>query len=642
MESICEIVRKAESNYTQGNTTIGKYVNWSMHDTIERIDAYLNSQHISGPVDSLGREKPFFNIVTAAVNIWYRATDLDRKDIKFIPTQSSTIILAFVGNVFLQNWMNENRFGLFLNQWGRALARYGSAVVKFVEKDGKLVPSVIPWNRLIVDSVDFEALPRIEKFYKTPAQLRQMPEYDQDVVDDLINALQSRKTIDKAKKDVQNEFIELYEVHGEMDSRLLDEKPNLSLKSKDIKYRQQMHVVSFTQGPKKQDGYRDFTLFRGKEAKDPYLLTHLIEEDGRSLGIGAVEYLFDAQWMQNHTVKNMKDTLDVASKLIFQTADTNFGNRNVLTAIETGDVMNHAEGKPLERIANDKPDIQALQNYGMMWQRMGQELTATPEAMRGQTPTSGTPYATTSLLTAQSNSLFEIMTESKGLHMEDMMRTFVIPHLKKQLKHSDEVVAVLDDAGVTEIDSIYIPHQAIKNYNNKAKDQILSGQIPPPFNQQQEQQGVQQQLGSQGNKRFFTPDELGQTQWDAIFSDFEWDSIRVEVTNEQSDKAMILQTLNTTLQTIATNPMVLQDPNAKMIFSAILAETGKISPIQFSTANMLPRPPMTTLREMINFADLPPDGKQQLAAKAGLQIQPPPPIPTTPTAQEPSALTSNQ
>src|SRR6266567_5232050 len=119
MESICEIVRKAELNYLQGNTQLGKYVNWSMHDTIERIDAYLNSKHITGETDSLGRDKPFFNIVSAAVNVWYRATDIDRKDIRFVPTNSKSVVLAFVANVFLQNWMNENRFGVFLNQWGR-------------------------------------------------------------------------------------------------------------------------------------------------------------------------------------------------------------------------------------------------------------------------------------------------------------------------------------------------------------------------------------------------------------------------------------------------------------------------------------------------------------------------------------------
>src|SRR3990167_2283864 len=387
IQDIYEVVRKAESNYLQGKTKLGDYVDFSMHDTIQRIDAYSNSKHISGDKDSLGRDKPFFNIVIAAGNIWYRATDLDRKNIKFIPTSQKSIPLAFVANVLLQNWMDKNRFGQFLNAWGRSLARYGSSVVKFVEKGGELIPSVIPWNRLIVDPVDFTALPCIEKFYKTPAQLRKVKEYDQKGVDSLIQAVSARKTLVGSEKDTQSEFIELYEVHGELDSRLLDENPDLSREN--IKYVQQMHVISFVKNDTEK-GYNDFCIYKGKESKNPYMITHLIEEDGRTLSIGSVESLFDAQWMMNHTVKNMKDTLDIVSKLLMQTADKRYMGKNVLNSIESGDIFTHEVNMPLTRIAKDKPDITALQNFGMMWRQLGPEITATPEAMRGITPVSGT------------------------------------------------------------------------------------------------------------------------------------------------------------------------------------------------------------------------------------------------------------
>lgn len=597
MEGICEIVRKAETNYLQGNVILGKYVNWSMHDTIERIDAYLNSKHISGETDSLGRDKPFFDIVTAATNIWYRATDLDRKDIRFVAQDTKSIPLAFVANVMLQNWMNKNRFGQFLNAWGRSLARYGSSIVKFVEKDGELVPSVVPWNRYIADPVQFDALPRIEKFYMTPAQLRKMTQYDQQQVSELIEAKQTRRTLDRLQQDLMNDFIELYEVHGELDSRLLEDNPDENLDEDQITYRQQMHVISFIGSDDDKEGFRDFTLYRGKEANDPYMITHLIEEDGRTLGIGAVEHLFDAQWMQNHTIKNMKDTLDLASKLIFQTADTHFVGRNVLSAIEVGDVLVHDENRPLERIANDKPDVSALQDFGMMWRNMAQDVTSTPDALRGTTMPSGTPYALAAQQAQQASSLFEIMTENKGLSVEDMCRLFVIPNLKKSLKHKDEVVAVLDDAGIQEIDAMYIPREAINRFNQRTIQQTFDhiqnpDQVEPPqsFDPMQEQQGVQSDLGAAGNKRYFKPDELDQKDWDEMFSDFAWDSIRVEVTNENHDKQAALATLSSIFQSIAVNPAVLQDPNAKMLFSAILNETGVLSPMQISTAAA--KPPM--------------------------------------------------
>lgn len=607
MKSVHETVRLAERNFLQLNTRLGKYVNWSMHETLETIDAYLSSKHISGPYDSLGREKPFFNIVVAAANIWFRATKIDRKDIKFIPTNNSSVVLAFVANVMLQNWMNKERFGMFLNNWGRTLARYGSAVPKFVEQGDRLIPSVTPWNRLLVDPINFNAQPTIEKLYPSPSQLidwatKGNPDYrgyNIEAARSLVKAQITRRTLDKTPKDILPEFIEVYEVHGKMDSRLIQKEPDMNIPDEDIKYVQQMHAISFFQ-EQGQEGYTDVVLYAGRERKNPSMLTHLQEEDGRTLGIGAVESLFDAQWMENHSVKNMKDALDIVSRMIFQTADTHFVGRNVLSAIESGDIFVHEKDKPLETVDNSKPDIQAIMNYREMWDNLAQERTATPDAMRGSNPPNGQPYGTTNLTTAQSTSLFEVMTENKGLHLEDIMREFVIPFLKKQLKHRKQVVAILDDAGISEIDSMYIPHEAIRRYNKRTVQQTLDyikdqstndgSKVSPiqPFNPQQEQGSIKQNLATQGNKRFFVPDDIDDKTWDELFDDFEWDSIKVEITSENGDKQLILQTLSTVLQTIASNPAILQDKNAAMVFSAILTQTNVISPLQLQTSTAAP------------------------------------------------------
>ena len=237
---IFEVVRSAETNYLRGSVKRGEHVTFSMYDTIEKIIAYTNSRHTSGEKDSLGRDKPFFNIVTAAENIWFKATDIDRKDIIIRPTKKSHVALAFVGTVLLQNWMRKTGFGKFLNSWGRTMSRYGGAVSKWIERDGKLIATVIPWNRMICDPIDFYALPRIEKLYFTPAQLRDKTEYDQIVVESLISATVARKDLRGSNKDSISRFIEIYEVHGELPKALLKKNP----RDNDwINYDQQMHVI---------------------------------------------------------------------------------------------------------------------------------------------------------------------------------------------------------------------------------------------------------------------------------------------------------------------------------------------------------------------------------------------------------------
>lgn len=604
MKTIAEVVREAEQNYLNGSTNISEYVDFDMHDTIETIDAYLNSTHISGSIDSLGREKPFFNIVIAASNIWYRATDIDRKDIRIIPPHIRDTGTAFIATVLLQDWMREARFGMFLNDWGRTLARYGSAVVKFVEQDGVLVAKVVPWNRIIADPIDFDALPTIEKFYLTPEQLRENDLYDQDVVSALIDAQSSRETLDGHEKDTADHFIELYEVHGRMaDSMLTDD---FDMHESDENYVQQMHVVSFVQNG---EDYEDFTLYRGREAKDPYMITHLIPEDGRTLAIGAVEHLFESQWMVNHNVKNIKDTLDLSSKLILQTSDPSFVGRNVLTAIETGQIMVHKINEPLTRLANDKPDITASQNFAQQWQGLANEITSTPDAIKGNTLPSGTPYSLGAFLGAQANSLFEQMTENKGLHLEDMMREHILPHIKKRMDSKEEVVAILDEHEIQEIDAMYVPREAVRRHREESKKMLLkaptdiegveSAEIPSPFQADVEEQRVRDDLATLGNKRSFKPDELDEKTWKEALDGFEM-RVKVEVTNENTDKQAVLTTLASLYQTTAqTNPEM-----ANMILGRILTETGVFSPLQVGKTSAQ-TPPATggdgNLQEIANL-----------------------------------------
>lgn len=586
MQTLQSLVRDAESNYLQGTSKLGKYVEYSMYDTVETIDAYLNSKHISGDKDALGREKPFFNMVIAAVNIWYRATDLDRRHIKVMPDSITSVPLAFIATLLLQQWMDKNRFGVFLNQWGRALARYGSAVVKFIEKDGNLEPSVIPWNRFVADPIDFNAIPHIEKFYKTPAQLKKITGYDKKVVNDLIQSHTTRKTLEGFNKDEQSNFIEIYEVHGELSQAIYKKAKGEKVRDGDEDiYFQQMHVISFIKNSSGE--YDDFTLYVGREKKNPYMITHLIEEDGRTLSIGAVEYLFDAQWMQNHSMKQWKDQLDLASKIIFQTADTNFIGRNVLSAMQSGDIMIHAPNAPLTQVNNAGHDITSVQGFMSQWRVLSQEITSTPDAIRGNAQPSGTAYRSVAIQQQEANSLFELMTENKALAIEDMLKMFVIPHLKTKVDNTDEIMALLDDHAIAEFDAMFIPKEAIKRYNERTINDLITNPLPTPanplpsFNPGAEQAQIKQELISQGNKRSITPEEVS---WKKLLSDIKWDNVKVEITNENKDKQAVMETLTTLFQTLAQT-----DPTkANIVLNKIMTETGAISPLELGSSTASP------------------------------------------------------
>ena len=578
-----EIVRKMEQDDISGNTTISKYVNFSLRETIEKIDAYLNSKHISGDTDSQGREKPFFNIVTGIVNIWYRATDIDRKNIRIRATKSTDVVKSFLATVHLQEWMRKTNFGAFLNEWGRSLVRYGSSVVKFVEKDGELYSEVIPWNRMIVDPVDFENNIKIEILELTPAQLRKREGYDQEQVKNLIETVTTRKTIDGQNKDNKSDYIKLYEVHGELPLSYITGKDE-----DDDTFVQQMHVISFVESGENKGEYDNFTLVSGREKKDPYMITHLVKEDGRSLAIGAVEHLFEAQWMMNHSVKAIKDQLDLASKLIFQTSDGSFVGQNALNAIETGDIMIHKINEPLTQVNNGSHDVSSLQSFGDMWMSLRQDITSTPDSLMGNNAPSGTAWRQVEALQQEAHSLFELFTENKGLDIERMLRERIIPHLETKMDTTEEVSATLGSYGIEEIESMYIKSEAIKRSNKKNADELFAqaenGTLTQPMqltNPDEQGMNVKQELQQMGGQRFFKPSDVPSYTWKELFDGFEWD-VEVDITGEESFSKDDLATLSTVFQTIAdpAKQAVLQTKPGKFLFNQILLKTNTVSPMQ--------------------------------------------------------------
>ena len=591
-DNISTLITRMVQDYTLGTTKLGKYVDFNQYENTEKITAYLYSKHISGEKDAFGRDKPFFNIVTANRNIWMRATDIDRKNILIKSTRKDNVITAFLANIKVQEWMRKSNFGQFLNEWGMVLAGYGSAVTKFVEKGGELHREVVPWNRIVCDQIDFENNPVIEKLYFTEAQLKNNKAYGQEAVEQICEMEQSRKLLNSTQVDNVAEYIEIFELHGLLPLSYITED-----EEDEDTYVQQMHVVSIQ---KDETGKNiPITLVKGREKRSPYLLTHLLKEEGRTQGIGAVEYLFESQWMVNHSAKAMKDQLDLASKLIFQTSDVNFVGRNVLKSIENGDILTHAPNAPLTQINNGSHDITSLQNFSTMWVDNANRITSTPDAISGDTMPSGTAYRQVAVLNQEAHSLFELMTENKGFYIETMMREFVLPYVKKSLDTTDEISATLDDHYIKKIDSMYIPNEAIRRTNAKIKEQVLNGAIVSPYQQdlmiQSETQDLQKQLSQFGKQRFISPSDVPTQTWRDLFKDFEWE-VEVETTNEQKDKEAILTTLTTVLQTLAINPSVLTDPNMKMLFNKIIANTGVVSEVELSNesqANQSMKAPQT-------------------------------------------------
>ena len=453
-----------------------------------------------------------------------------------------------------------------------------------MEKDGELNSEVVPWNRIIVDAVDFEANPKVEKLYFTPAQLRQNESYDQDMVESLIeNAKSTRKTWGGQQKDNKSDYIPVYELHGELSQAQYSEAKGLEEKDGDDKiYFNQMHVVSFVGN--KTKGYKDFTLYCGKEKQSPYLITHLIKEEGRILSIGAVEHLFDAQWMVNHTAKLIKDQLDLASKIIFQTSDANFIGKNVLTEIENGDILTYQQNQPLTQL-NNRPDISAMQSYGQQWETGGNRITGISESMLGETAPSGTAWRQVQALLQESHSLFKLMRQNKAFHIEEMLDKFISPNIQKKMDTTDEIVATLESYQIKKLDRAFVPNEAIRVANEQIKTDILNGRQTQSPDMSAIESQIQGKLDEKGNIRYIRPSDILTKKWKEVFLKFKF-IFECDPTQENEDKESTLATYDTILKFLLGlqgRPMTIDE---RTVFNKLITLTGNISPLELENSSV--------------------------------------------------------
>ena len=109
-----------------------------------------------------------------------------------------------------------------------------------------------------------------------------------------------------------------------------------------------------------------------------------------------------------------------------------------------------------------------------------------------------------------------------------------------------------------------------------------------------EEAAVKKDLASMGNVRSFKPDELDKQSWKEVFKNLKWDNLKVEISNENSDKIAVMTLLNDALKTVASFAGRPMTPDERLIFNKILSESSVISPIQLSTASSASSSPMPT------------------------------------------------
>jgi hypothetical protein len=535
--------------YSSLEIEITKGLKFNLSETLRTITFYSNSKYLGGQKDELGRDKPFNNINTFRVNVAYRATDLDLKDINIVAddiTDTENQIKAMILGKESYKWGKNNGLSEFLNDFGYTRAKYGDVLVKKCIDDEELELEVCAWKNMTVDPVNIDDSIIIEKHYFKPYELSEK----KDVWDNVVEVLELSK---KSKAD-----IEVLEVHGKFQEAVDPESDS----DDEYTYVGKKYLIAMV-------GNEMFLLYSETEEETPYRHLQWIKEEGRDFGVGIIEDGFEAQVWTNDATIAEKNAMELAGKVILKTNSKKVGS-NILTDADNGRIFELEDGKDITPINLMSTALPKYAELIQRWDNQFERVSSTFNAITGEQMPSGTPYRQTAILNQEAGSLFDQRREEAGIFISELYMDWVLPYLIKKLNKEHILTAEWSNEELQIIDD------GFKNYRKGRKlvEAVLS-------DKEVSQETLDMEGGAYDNEVKNLKNVRSIPIPKDYFKDFEC-SVSVIITNEMRNKSAILESLSNILAQVGSNPAMLQDPILSKVFGAIVEISGvPISPTSF-------------------------------------------------------------
>ena len=512
-------------------------------EVIKTIEYYTDSRYLNGQTDSLGRDKPFYNIVNYRLNTAVKATPFDTKDIQLIPDGDENALRVSLLNKELHDWFKEVNYDKTINEQRYVRAKHGHVIVKKTEHEGKLNIETVDLRNVVVDPSSLENT-FVEIHYMTPSKLAKM-RGKWDYIDEILSDPNkiSKKTVNAigSETETSTDQIEIYEVYGEFPASEIYEDGD--------EYEYSLYRL-YTCG--------DYILDAREVKELPYKDLAWETVNGRSLGRGVVEDGFESQVWSNDAVIKERDMMEHASKIVFVTDDDEVED-NMLIDYDSGSIVHVNDGRKLTMLNNvpsSLPQIQAILNK---WDSQYERTSSSFDSVTGATMPSRTPFRTVAMLQEAGNSMFKERLQEFGIWQKEIMYDWVLPYLIKKLKKEhmlvaefskDEFELYLDDFADHEV-NMFLSEATIK------KKLILQEDL--------EALKEEAKLKALAKRVMRIPEGY-------------YDDIKLKVdivtTGENMDKQAMFESLNNLMITVSQNPQIMTDPALSKLFGKIIDLSG--------------------------------------------------------------------
>ena len=576
--SIFAQIRQEVYDFVNNYINIVDGYSFNQYQTIKKIHLYYNSRFVSGELDSNGRKKIFFNVVKSPCKVASRFLNFDTKDIRLISNTKDSEMATFLLEKELKNWMKQNKVAITLNKLAELSPVYGSVVIKKTKNGADL----IDLRRLILDpTVDTITNSRFVEIEHNliPSQLRAKEKDGWENVEEAINKFYVSKAPESYIQDgnlnqvVSTPSIKVYERYGEVPEGWLEGR---EARDTDKMVRALFIVAGVDNFQTGEDGKNivqedGVILFKSKWFGDyPFRDFHFDKTEGRWLGIGCVEDLFQIQERVNELTNEKRESMRISTMHIFQTQDRTIV-KNVLRDLSNGAVLMSGPNGGLVPLANEERNLTAFAGEEQRYATQAKELTFSYDAVRGDSLPTSTPATNAVIQDRNTKSVYGIKRENLANMLRFFFTDLVIPQAIKELTPEH----IMHFSGTPE-ELSKLDGALVKNIASRiAIDKILNGEVV--YDVEIIKQEIAKQLNEGGADRFITIK-------DAFYKNADW-TFDINIDNEQEDSQLLTNNLFSVFSALASNPTILQDPVIKTLFYEYAEKVG-VSPMKLEIASI--------------------------------------------------------
>lgn len=583
MQTIYEYIT-SEKNDFKKPISITDGWSWGFAEHVKRSFLYLNSQFER---DNENRDKrPFNNIIRPIINVQKRTEGFDVKDIEIYVNNPDNYHKSLLARKFHDKWALKHEMDSFIDELVESYVDYGGVLVKKVEG---VRPEVIDLKTIaFCDQTNILSGPFAIRHQMSPDELRAMADAgwgngDKGATIDLETLI---KLSEKSKENDDNnqktstpgKYTEVFELHGTFpESWLRKKKEDTGVE--ESKYVSQVQIVAFYKDERNED--IGVVLFAAKEPELPFKFLARDKVQGRALGFGGVEELFDAQVWTNFSEVQMMEMLELASKVFYKTTDSRFKTRNNISNRPTGTVFDLQEGKDIGQLDTTPKSINIFENKVDKWERRAQVIGAASELMLNEAPTSGTPFKSVETQLIEGHSLHKWRQGKIATFMDEIYRDWIIPQLNKEIVKGDKFMVELS---MDELQDVM--EKISTNFaRRRMKDKVLNGEDLLPDEELLLKDEFQQEFAKGGRKRFL---EILKDE----FKDEELE-VRTNIAGKQKNLSQFTDKLVNFVRQVIAVPGIKQDPDLVRLTNEVLEASG-LSPISYGLrAQQLPQEQQT-------------------------------------------------